>query len=514
MGSRAPTVTIGIRTPTEMAQLEKEVHTLRNLLLSRTRQCPYADCGRVFEYKDEKALEIHVQEDHAILRCPYCVATGCRGPEAESELYFRDPDRAMQHFREKHWRHMLTQAGFAVNSYGVVSGDVPSIIMSNKERRQILADYKHCHQCGRDKFACHDRRDRQNHNAKCKNKDGEPGFTGNQRGFQIPEFCVYCGTSYFGSCVNSNCVGKQGTIDTPPEICCKNCGLAWSSYSPEYVAKHKGGCRILHGKTWDYCGFCGIAMFSMDFVSRISHAEHCEQRPRPRTIKCTQCAADLDTPQQVVKHLSDAHNITEDCLWCDQKFPAQNRIWKPAIMAQHFAAHMGAHPQIPGIGPGNKVNVSELRCPGFLDCGVIVTDMTSEQYCQHMEQSHIKAKNKPAQPNGQMLGDIYTQECYTRQKDMTSPISVHSSSSEATDPPFAPLDVNQRYEQEPNSGAREPSPDWKLTLRSLDDPGWLPDEDMRCSRCFQLAPLETDPNREYEVAVSTKTTQTIAHTKR
>ncbi|KAK8075772.1 hypothetical protein PG997_010435 [Apiospora hydei] len=73
-GPDVPAITLGMRTATETARLEREVHTLRGQLLDRIRDCPYIDCDKRFSYMDMIGFERHIKYEHKVLQCAFCIA--------------------------------------------------------------------------------------------------------------------------------------------------------------------------------------------------------------------------------------------------------------------------------------------------------------------------------------------------------------------------------------------------------------------------------------------------------
>ncbi|KAK6068277.1 hypothetical protein SCUP234_11222 [Seiridium cupressi] len=414
VGPRLPAVSSGTRTATEMAQLEQEVHTLRGLILSRNRECPFAGCGRAFPYDDEEALDTHLKEDHALLKCPYCYATGKQGNESGNQLYFQNHEQAMKHFYQNHWKDMLKEAGVGSNNPGFIDNGVPGVVLSNDGKQKQLANY---------------------------------------------------------------------------------------SYDTAYQITHKAGCKSLGGKTGDFCGFCGVTLKGMDDIAKRSHADYCNERPRPQAVQCPTCSLDLNSPKEVKDHLRDAHGNHASCPWCEQQFPAHDRAWTDEVKVQHFAGHMGVHAQIPGIGTASKVHVDDLKCPGFVDCGVIVSNMTSDQYWNHMGESHSigPQSGKVFYPNGQPV----------QFSNRTSGISMaggtqpSGSAMSATTKAKTPGILQAQYEWQFSSAQRPASPDWdsRLPYMPFRRSAFVPTETMRCSRCFTLAPVRRNRNRENEIEI-------------
>ncbi|KAI1122026.1 hypothetical protein F5Y10DRAFT_287621 [Nemania abortiva] len=110
-GPGMPGVSIAMMTPTEMLQLQREVHSLRFQLLDRTRECPYADCDRYFTFADGEGLDRHVREDHSVLRCFLC-------DKNEHLLPYYDAEQIKQHFVKEHVSDILETFG-GTNTRGI-----------------------------------------------------------------------------------------------------------------------------------------------------------------------------------------------------------------------------------------------------------------------------------------------------------------------------------------------------------------------------------------------------------
>ncbi|KAI1089222.1 hypothetical protein F5B19DRAFT_468386 [Rostrohypoxylon terebratum] len=94
-GPFVPGYTIAMRTPSEMARLQREVHTLRGNLLDRIRECPFNECQRYFPFRDREGLSRHITEDHSILKCFLC-------NEKSTLLPYYDQNSLRRHFIEVH----------------------------------------------------------------------------------------------------------------------------------------------------------------------------------------------------------------------------------------------------------------------------------------------------------------------------------------------------------------------------------------------------------------------------
>ncbi|KAI1459835.1 hypothetical protein F4805DRAFT_33171 [Annulohypoxylon moriforme] len=114
-GPYVPGYTTAMRTPGEMARLERETHTLRGNLLDRIRECPYNDCQRYFPFRDREGLARHLTEDHQTLRCFLC--------DKESTLLpYYDQNSIRRHFIDVHQRDIADAMGRTIVSNVPVPG--------------------------------------------------------------------------------------------------------------------------------------------------------------------------------------------------------------------------------------------------------------------------------------------------------------------------------------------------------------------------------------------------------
>lgn len=455
-GPREPTVQTSWRSPlataTEQDSGEKwrwgsRLADARTLALGRIRKCPQPNCGKVFEYENQVAFENHLRQDH-----------------------------------------LMNDGGGS----GSDIKDIPVSVLNNTVGTQVMANYKHCNQCGRDNMACHDPRDSKNHDRKCLNLENQIGFDGSPT--TVAGYCAYCGEASYGTCINATCITKKGPVDPLSEMCCRNCGLGWSGFTEAYKERHRAGCRPLGGTPWQFCGFCGISLATVDFATRRSHSESCSQRPKAKTRPCPECSLDLGTPEEAKDHFASEHGAGSRCLWCEQVFPTHNVVWADDVKIQHFAIHMGALAHVHGVSAGDIVDVNDLRCPGYVDCGVIIGHMSSEQYLNHLDQTHSIAmrSGKTHHPNG-LAFTTHT----------TSAQPQRTWEPAALGPTVLPEGTRVQFKF--GSAARAQSPDWSTAapFRPFNQHSlFQPRETMRCSRCFTLAPRHHDRHRDAEINVS------------
>lgn len=511
VGRFMPTVTMGIRTATEMAQLEEEVYRLRNMVIDRIRECPYSDCRRQFQNGDNDALDVHLQEEHTSLRCPYCVATHTWEKGSGSELYHKSADSAMQHFLQYHRDDMMSKFGIDTTGHDSVDNGIPGIVLANDKIQRTTGTYRFCDQCGRNHNLCFREEDRQNHRNKCYRLNDDDTDEVLQQ-YRSQRFCQYCGVASGVRCSNAqNCPSGDGSPEPAPIISCYLCGFDFSNSGDLCRREHREGCRPLCGRSRDFCGFCGCDFKDRTLVDKLNHAKFCEERPKPRKVKCPSCWEELETPEDAIFHVEEDHGAPTVCLWCDQTFPTDDTAWGPEVKVQHFAFHMGSYPQVRGAHSGTKVRQGQEKCPAFNICGVVVGQMSRDQYLQHWKQAHDTSVDlsgvKGYHPNGQRIkrpqGLVDEAMELDKQSDCHS-IKGASSPREGEKIRNC-VPIEGEYKWSFDTHARAASPDWDQVLgtkMSGNGQKFRPGESMRCSRCFKPAPSAQHPNYDYEVEVS------------
>ncbi|KAH8655245.1 hypothetical protein BX600DRAFT_552665 [Xylariales sp. PMI_506] len=164
-GPAVPSVSLAVRTPTEMARLEREVHALRGELLDRARACPYAGCGRSFHYRDAAGLQHHLTREHATLKCLFCHVLGrsgagggwssgmssSRGGDGsehggrasvafghENMLLLDNEEALLEHFYTNHW-DQFSQLGELMGALRLTSPDQPN--QTGENRAPVLESH-------------------------------------------------------------------------------------------------------------------------------------------------------------------------------------------------------------------------------------------------------------------------------------------------------------------------------------------------------------------------------------
>ncbi|KAI1137339.1 hypothetical protein F5Y05DRAFT_389016 [Hypoxylon sp. FL0543] len=235
-GPNVPGFTTAMRTPTEVARLEREVHTLRGNLLERIRECPYMDCQRYFPFKDGDGLARHLREDHAVLQCFLCTKT--------TALYLHDSGSLRQHFLEEHYNDLRELFG--------ISADLQPISQGSH----------YCNRCGRDLAKLKNPKDQIHHSRAC--IVGDPSSS---------RYCIFCGREG----VASTCVcNHRKDRSSDAGNFCEVCGLEYdSTMNRLYREHHRAHCRQPGGEPNDFCPRCGIIMVDISDADRSKHISWC-----------------------------------------------------------------------------------------------------------------------------------------------------------------------------------------------------------------------------------------------
>ncbi|KAK8121789.1 hypothetical protein PG984_010459 [Apiospora sp. TS-2023a] len=404
-GPDVPAITMGMRTATEMARLEREVHTLRAQLLDRIRECPYNDCDRRFSYMDTHGFERHIKYEHKILQCALCTAFKISSGEdidIDPSLMYMNRDQILVHIAEEHAGHLQA---FIQPPDGGHQGSQGSRTWANatpeQKQKVRMVLFPFCGICGRQETKLNDAEDILHHHLHCRgnSKDG-------LRNLKPGPFCKACGaqsvlTSHGRRCVNKSC-GTHDPEAVCDTVCCRNCGFDLSGCSQMYRAKHEHFCRPLIGHTsangQRFCSFCGSYVEDLDAEDKEKHIWECRERPQPRPQKCPICDTPgsqssllLYTPQEVRQHLETFHDASSHCPWCEVHMLSDKTglEWADDLKHYHFADHMGqVSPFVRAEDGEGEGHIAGARCPYFNECGVQTTDMTGDQWNRHMEKSH------------------------------------------------------------------------------------------------------------------------------
>ncbi|RYP84408.1 hypothetical protein DL769_001197 [Monosporascus sp. CRB-8-3] len=304
-GPYMPGVTIAMRTPTEVARLQREVHSLRNQLLDRTRECPYADCRTgPFSFEDAEGLDQHLREEHYVLKCFLCITD-------ETLLPHYDQQSIRKHFMTRHYsdlKELFSQDGVPQGTKGkgkasneetlreLLGANALDTINKNK-----LMLFHFCDRCGRDQFLLDDPADRRHHDKVCKVLTNSRERTDN---ILRDTFCKFCGrkqvvTTNRKGYAPCKCGQKRKDAFDPGNVCSK-CGLNYADeknpMARPYREIHETLCRKPSGDMWQFCGFCGFALLGAGDLVKRNHLHSCEQRPRLPSVECPLPGGGEDEP--------------------------------------------------------------------------------------------------------------------------------------------------------------------------------------------------------------------------
>lgn len=241
-GPNVPAFTTAMRTPSEVARLEREVHTLRGNILDRVRECPYKDCGQIFRFQDGSKLDRHLREDHTTLQCFLC-------DKEKHLLRFYDTQSIRQHFLDKHYNSIKEEL------LGV-SGD----------QEHGTGEPKYCNRCGRDQTVLNNPTDKAYHNSVCRV---------GPRSHAV--FCGFCGRTKENASETCECAKFTNEESTEDDIVnCITCGIEYdSTMSRSYRDQHRYHCRLPGGRPNDCCPGCGIGLADKNEGEKSSHMSTC-----------------------------------------------------------------------------------------------------------------------------------------------------------------------------------------------------------------------------------------------
>lgn len=268
-GPSVPSVSLGLRTSTEMARLEREVHMLRGHLLDRSRECPYHDCHRFFHYLDTKSFEDHFTQEHAIVRCTLCLAFA--PTKKHAGMLYLDRKQIIEHILNDH-SEQLTAFFSVPNSDHAMPSQPPTRLRASLTSRP---GYPFCGRCGRNNTKCCEAEDLENHMFRCAVPSWSPDSG------PPPAYCESCGTKTgscwpYTSCPDSKCVSHNPKLPGEDRFCHK-CGLRWKDkYSDSYKARHASGCNYMGGMDDSFCVHCGVSLHGVQ-----NHDEVCSARNEP-----------------------------------------------------------------------------------------------------------------------------------------------------------------------------------------------------------------------------------------
>ncbi|KAK8133154.1 hypothetical protein PG999_001327 [Apiospora kogelbergensis] len=422
-GPDVPSITTGMRTATEMARLEREVHTLRGQLLDRIRECPYTDCDRRFSVMDTYGFENHLKLEHKLLQCALCLAFGQGSGsdfDIDRSMMYMNRDQILVHIAEEHSDQLkfFFQGSEKEPEKAGVSQARKKATPEQKKKVDLTL-FPYCHKCGRHEARLDDPEDMLHHHLNCRSQDGD--------GKLSAPFCKTCGseatrgTSGGMQCSNESCASHNPEQQSEESFCHK-CGFDLSGCSNAYRVKHNRLCQdIVPGPRRSYCPFCGIYIADIDAEEQEQHIWACPERPQPKPVSCPICPEQprgelLYTPQEVQRHLETVHGSFSDCPWCEKQLVGEpwNKDWSDGAKQYHFAHHMGQ--LSPGVqasqngkdqeeagqpqGEDAAGNVPGTRCPFYRDCGADTSGMSTDQWNRHMRESHASQRFFPnGQPN-------------------------------------------------------------------------------------------------------------------
>ncbi|KAI0827524.1 hypothetical protein F5Y06DRAFT_291104 [Hypoxylon sp. FL0890] len=273
-GPNVPGFTTAMRTPSEVARLEREVHTLRGNLLEKIRECPYMDCERYFPFQDGEGLARHMREDHAVLQCFLC--------EKSTLLFLHDSGSMRQHFLDEHYDDLK-------ELFGIPAGRQPS-----------STGPAYCNRCGRDEVKLKNPKDQVHHNRVC--NVGKPSAT---------RYCIFCGRE--GDTMTCICDQRKERSFDAGDFC-EVCGLEYDSTMDRlYREHHRRHCRQPGGSPNDFCPKCGIILVDISEADKSRHVSLCSSPTQHNpSISSSERGAPGYSDPTIFKQRDPTPKITDD----------------------------------------------------------------------------------------------------------------------------------------------------------------------------------------------------------
>lgn len=250
-----PVVSLSVLTPTEVRRLQKDYNAMRNLLLSRTQQCPYVGCNAAYPVNQPIAMQLHLYDTHVAERCHFC----------DEALFQHWPaEQRFQHYVRKHSEILRSLETSQRDKEVEVASEAR--VMRAREGR-----WKFCARCGRDHTVLNARADRTHHDNVC-----YPGVQDREIDWSA---CGACGDRIpkpaQGSDTSERHVHTGIRQDGP---FCKACALPLGRFTEAYREKHSSFCKG-HGRDdARHCPWCGVQL-DWQLDSRLEHIEKCHWKP-------------------------------------------------------------------------------------------------------------------------------------------------------------------------------------------------------------------------------------------
>ena len=506
-GRHMPGVVVGMRTPTEVARLEKEVHTLRSQLLDRTWQCPYAEChAGPFKGNDPAAIDAHMRIEHNTLQCFLC-------DDVNTLLPYYDQDAIREHFVTHHAADVkdLAKPWTTLESSEQLNQkdlqDLRKYLSVNAldtVRKNKLMLFNFCDRCGRDQLRLNHPADRLHHDTVCK----ELGANSRSQKLQMMPLCKFCGKTRpkaAGSDHPAPCsCGHVPQDRFDPGRLCGTCGIQYDGQSPpfdrHYREIHQRWCAMHSGAMWDFCGFCGIGLEGLGDLTKREHVHWCSERPNkgPATCPFPSCTESLFNGEQAKRHVEVTHGNSRACPFCQDSFTRITPDEKQIHLALHLY-NIGAAPTVPEeevtVPPAQasqpasqQLNaVSELVKAPYMGKPLQPTPSPSPENAQLARGG--KGNAVPPKRPVSKLGDIREDgsQLGSAWKGLSETTNGRGKSAHAEkdneldDDAVAPIWRNAG-ENDADPPQRAKSPVW-----GLDDPKYTPPYEARCSRCFRAA---------------------------
>lgn len=504
-GRRMPGVVTGMRTPSEVGRLQKQVHSLRHDLLDRSWQCPYAGCtAGPFEVSNPAAIDWHMRVEHHTLKCFMC-------DDLNNLIPYYEPEAMRDHFLECHgteFKELFCGSEVTGTDQPPIGQpslrDLLSVNALDTINDNKLMLFHFCDRCGRDQFLLNNTADRQHHDKVCQKLDRKDS----EQKYSRPLLCKFCGESRVTKARSAEyepCACGQSPKNLfDPGNFCPTCGLKYDGQKPpmdqHYREIHERNCKKYSGGMWDHCGFCAIRLQGSGDLGKRKHVHWCEKRPTmgPRKCPLPSCGERLLSAEQAKKHV-ETHGNSEACPFCNVTFVPLT----PEMRHIHLALHLYNFSASPGVDPAKPAtgNVPSGMAPtggpsagvpagvppaigvstGATDIAANTDESEAEAQAGKLPTTHAASSVHINDTDARVANILERLKQVKKGRTLTpaapAPAPAPTSTSTGSKRKWRPLRADEHTPRQ-----RHSSPYW-----DEDDSDYEPPPDARCSRCFRAA---------------------------
>jgi len=255
-GSSMPKVSIGVYTPSDVRQLQKEHYEIRNVNILRTKTCPYDECTFLYSSNKPEAMQQHLRDVHISIGCNFC----------DDPLFaWWTPEDRYRHFVQKHASYFSD-----VQTSKKDRDTKPDVIPESRVDASRESAWKFCSRCGRDHSVLNADFDRNQHDSVCYPEIPKLGS------FARWTACEDCGDKLPPGDKHDH---EQETDDLSKDgPFCSNCALPLGIFSRPYQHKHRAFCKPYGHEEFKFCPWDGKTM-SDNLTNAKAHINTCYKKP-------------------------------------------------------------------------------------------------------------------------------------------------------------------------------------------------------------------------------------------